>query len=210
MIGLSPSHRPPRPTPPGRNIPRRRRTTRPLSQPRAGRGALWGALGFIVGCILTTVVALALLAPSPLPSASGPATGSALTVTLTDTLLTQSLSSNMGAGAVAIVQPQAHIRANGQIVVTGTLQGSSPLAGSAVTVVTQPYVSQNTLAIRVLRASVDDFALPTAVFDGLLDQVNRQLVQSSRISFGVGQALVVTGVSFAEGKMTLSYTPTSA
>jgi hypothetical protein len=164
-------------------------------------------VGFIVGCTLTTLLALALLAPQPAPNTSAQTTGAALTVTLTDTLLSQSLGSNLGTGAVTLTQPRAHIQANGQIVVSGVLQGGALASGSAVTIVTQPYVSQNTLAIRVLRASVGGVVLPTLALDALRDQINQQLAQSSHISLGVGQALVVSGVSFANGTMTLTYTP---
>jgi hypothetical protein len=170
-------------------------------------------LGFAIGCLLTTVVAVALLAPAPAPSAPAQTNGATLNITLTDALLTQSLSSNLGAGlgagGVALTQPQVHIQANGEMVVSGTLQGSIA-AGSDATVVVQPYVSQNTLALRTLRASIAGISLPTTVVAALLDQVNQQLRQSSRISYGVGQALVVTGVSFADGAMTLSYAPGGA
>lgn len=195
------------------NTPTTVRPPRRSQWPRAGRGPLWGALGFVVGCLLTTMVALALLAPAPAPSAPAQTSGAALTVTLTDALLTQSLSSNLGsglgAGAVALVQPRAHIQANGYIVVSGALQGTIE-SGSAVTIVIQPFVTHNTLAIRVLRASVAGIALPPSMLDSLRDQVNQQLQQSSRISLGVGQSLVVTGVSCANGAMTLTYAPGAA
>ncbi len=176
---------------------------------RAGRGVLWGIVGFVVGGLLTLALALVALAPAPAPSAPAQTSGAALTVTLTDTLLTQSLNSNLGSGAVALGQPRAHIQANGQLVISGVLQGPAG-AGSDVTVVTQPYVSQHTLAIRVLRASVAGFAIPPSALDSMRDQINQQLARSSHVSMGVGGALVVSGVSFANGSMTLSYAPASA
>jgi hypothetical protein len=192
------------------NAPTTVRPPRRPTIPRAGRGPLWGALGFVVGCVLATMVALVLLAPARAPSAPAQTSGAALTVTLTDTLLTQSLGSNLGSslgtGAVALVQPRAHIQSNGQIVISGALQGTIE-SGSDVTIVIQPFVSHNTLAIRVLRASVAGIALPPSMLDSLRAQVNQQLRQSSRISLGVGQSLVVTGVSFTNGAMTLTYAP---
>ncbi|HZC06977.1 MAG TPA: hypothetical protein VE338_15185 [Ktedonobacterales bacterium] len=176
---------------------------------RVGRGWFWAVIGFLAGCLLTLVVAMAALAPAPAPSVPAQSRGAALTVTLTDTLLTQSLGSNLGAGVVAVAQPRAHIQANGRIVISGVLQGITG-AGSDITVVTQPYVSQHTLAIRVLRASVAGFALPPSSLNSMRDQINQQLAQSSRISLGVGSALVVSGVSFANGSMTLTYAPARA
>ena len=174
---------------------------------RGGLGLIWGIVGFVIGCLLTLALAMALLAPSPAPSAPAQTSGAALTVTLTDTLLTQSLNANLGTGAAALGQPRAHIQSNGQIVISGALQGLTG-GGSPVTVVTQPYVSQHTLAIRVLRASIDGFAVPPSALNSMRDQINQQLARSSRVSMG-GGALVVSGVSFANGSMTLTYAPAS-
>lgn len=188
------------------------RMSAPMRRPtptRAGRGWIWGIVGFVVGCVVTLAIALVALAPAPAPSEPAQASGAALTVTLTDTLLTQSLSSSLGSGATTLAQPRAHIESNGQIVISGALQRLTG-AGNEVTIVTQPYVSQHTLAIRVLRASVDGFALPPTSLDSMRDQINQQLARSSRVSMGVGSALVVSGVSFANGSMTLTYAPAGA
>lgn len=185
-------------------------TMPPRGSPRGSRsrrgGLLWGGLGFVVGVILTAVIALAALAPAPASSVAAQPDGAALSVTLTDALLTQAISSNLQAGAGSLAQARAHIQANQRIVISGQLQGSSD-AGSLVTIVTQPYVSQHTLAIRVLRASFGGVALPTALFDAMCDQINARLAHSSQISLGAGKSLVVSGVSCSNGAMTLTYTP---
>ncbi|MGH2502960.1 MAG: hypothetical protein ACRDID_10630 [Ktedonobacterales bacterium] len=175
-------------------------------QPRPRGGCLWGVAGFVVGAILTAVIALAALAPAPAPSVAAQPNGAALTVTLTDTLLTQAIGSSVDAGTGSLAQARAHIQATGQIVVSGQLAGSSD-AGSAVTIVTQPYVSQHTLAVRVLRVAYDGAALPTSLLDSLRDQINASLARSSQVSLGVGKTLEVSGVSCSNGAMTLTYTP---
>lgn len=180
-------------------------------QPRGRRSGLWVALAFVAGCVLTAIIALAALAPAPAPSASAQNSGAALKVTLTDALLTTAMSSSQGtsqtASAVTLAQPRAHIQANGDITISGVLQGTPMASGSVVTIVAQPYVSQNTLAVKVLRASVAGIALPPSLLNTLRDQINQQLAQSSHVSLGVGQGLVVSGVSFTDGSMTLSYAP---
>ena len=186
------------PTLPPRGSPRR--------SPAQRRGLLWSALGFVVGVVLTAVIALAALAPAPAPSVAAQPNGAALTVTLTDALLTQAISSNLQTGGASLAQARAHIQANQQIVVSGQFQGSSD-AGSLVTIVAQPYVSQHTLAIKVLRVSFAGAALPTTLLDAMRDQINASLARSSRISLGVGKSLVVSGVSCSDGSMTLTYAP---
>lgn len=179
--------------------------------PRGRRAGLWIVLAFVAGCVLTAIIALAALAPAPAPSASAQNSGAALKVTLTDALLTTAMNSSQATGqtasAVTLDHPRAHIQANGDITISGVLQGTSMASGSVVTIVAQPYVSQNTLAVKVLRASVAGFALPPSLLNTLRDQINQQLAQSSHVSLGVGQGLVVSGVSFADGSMTLSYAP---
>ena len=166
-------------------------------------------MGFIVGCVLTALVAMAALAPTPAP-ASARTGGAALRVTLTDSLLTTAMDSGQQSSALSLSQARAHIQSNGRIIISGVLQGSPLGAGNDVTVVAQPYVSQNALAIKVLRASVSGFAVPPATLATLTDQVNRQLTHSSHVSLGVGQNLVVSTVTFADGSMTVSYAPVGA
>lgn len=180
-------------------------------QPRGRRVGLWAVGAFVAGCVLTAIIASALLAPAPAPSAPAQTNGAALKVTLTDALLTTAMTSRQGTnatpGAVTLAQPRAHIQANGEITISGVLQGAPMAPGSVITVVAQPYVSQNTLAVKMLRASVAGIALPPSLLNTLRDQINQQLAQSSHVSLGVGQSLVVSGVSFADGSMTISYAP---
>lgn len=186
------------------------RPTRPPRQSRQGRGLVWGIVGFIAGCILTALVAMAAFVPAPAPSAATQSSAAVLKVTLTDSLLTTAMASGQQPSAVSLTQPRAHIQPNGEIVITGVLEGTPVAAGSAVTVVTQPYVSQRTLAIKVLRASVGGFALPPATLNLLRDQINQQLAKSSHVSLGVGQGLDVSGIVFDNGAMTISYSPAGA
>lgn len=178
-------------------------------QPRPGRGVLWAIMGFVVGCVLTAVVALAAFAPTPAPLAATGTGATALKVTLTDSLLTTAMASGQQSSAVSLSQARAHIQSSGRITISGRLEGS-PLAGSVVTIVTQPYVSQNTLAIKVLSASVGSLALPPATLNPLRDQINQQLARSSHVSLGVGQGLVASDVTFADGSMTINYAPAGA
>lgn len=186
---------------------------RPPMAPRQSerRVGLWATVAFVAGCVLTAIIALVALAPAPAPSAPAQTTGAALKVTLTDALLTTAMTSRQGtsasASAVTLTQPRAHIQASGDITISGVLQGTPLAPGSVVTVVAQPYVSQNTLAVKALRASVAGIALPPSLLNTLRDQINQQLAQSSHVSLGVGQSLVVSGVSFADGSMTISYAP---
>lgn len=187
--------------------PRQPLPPRPLQQlrePRRPRPALWAALGFLAGVILTAILALGLLAPAPAPTES-PTTNAALKVTLTDALLTNSLNAAPPSGSVTLTRNRVHIQSNGQIVVSGTLSAGALTSGSPYTIVAQPYVNQNTLTVKVLRASVSGLALPTIALGPIQGQLNQQLAQSSRISLGVGQALVVSGVGFANGAMTITY-----
>lgn len=193
------------------NWPAHESPTRPwraLRPPRSRAGCLWGAGGFVLGGILTALIALAALAPAPAPSVSAQPKGAALTVTLTDTLLTQAISSNVQAGTGSLAQANAHIQSNGQIVVRGQLAGSSD-AGTTVTIVTQPYVSQHTLAVKILRVGYGGVALPTALLDSMRDQINASLARSSQVSLGVGKTLEVSGVTCSNGAMTLTYAPAS-
>lgn len=183
--------------------------SRAVRPPRARGGCLWGIAGFVVGVLLTAVIALAALAPVPAPSVAAQPNGAALTVTLTDTLLTQAIGSSVDAGTGSLAQAHAHIQANGQIVVSGQLAGSSS-AGSAVTIVVQPYVSQHTLAVKVLRVAYGGAALPTMLLDSMRDQINASLARSSRVSLGVGKTVVVSGVSCSNGAMTLTYAPVNS
>lgn len=178
---------------------------------RSGRGRLWAVMGFVVGGLLAALITLALVAPPPAPNAAAQTSGTALTVTMTDTLLTQAFSgSAQGGGVATLSQARAHIQANGQIVISGVLQSAQLGAGSPVTLIAQPYVSNGVLAVKFLRVSIGGIALPTATLNTVRDQINQQLAKSSHISLGVGQALSVSGVSFADGKMTLTYAPASA
>lgn len=182
-------------------------------EPRNGRGghggrsALWAALAFIAGSLLTTILMLVILAPRPVTSETTQAGSVAFTVTVTDTLLSTALGANQQAGGITLTQLHAHIQANGQIAITAAVQGASTAAGNSVTVILQPYVSQRTLTVKILRASLDNIALPPEILNALRDQINQQLAQSSRVSFGSGQALEVSGVSFASGAMTIAYAP---
>jgi len=162
----------------------------------------------VLGVILAALIALAALAPAPAPSVAAQSHGAALTVTLTDTLLTQAISSNVQAGTGSLAQARAHIESNGRIVVTGQLAGSSD-AGATVTIVTQPYVSQHTLAVKVLRVGYGGVALPTVLLDSMRDQINASLTRSSQVSLGVGKTLEVSGVTCSNGAMTLTYAPVS-
>lgn len=179
-------------------------------RPPTGIRPAWVVLAFVVGAALMGILAAALLAPAPAPNAPAQTSGAALKVTLTDTLLTTALNDSHGTASLTLTQARAHIQASGAITISGVLQGAPIADGSVVTVVAQPYVSQNTLAVKVLRASVAGLALPTATLNALRDQINAQLAQSSHVSLGVGQGLVVSGVSFSDGAMTLSYAPAGA
>ncbi|HEX2350008.1 MAG TPA: LmeA family phospholipid-binding protein [Ktedonobacterales bacterium] len=181
---------------------------RALRPPRSRAGCLWGAGGFVLGVILAALIALAALAPAPAPRVAAQPHGAALTVILTDTLLTQAISSNVQAGTGSLAQARAHIESNGRIVVTGQLAGSSD-AGATVTIVTQPYVSQHTLAVKVLRVGYGGVALPTVLLDSMRDQINASLTRSSQVSLGVGKTLEVSGVTCSNGAMTLTYAPVS-
>lgn len=181
--------------------------------PRAPRGWLAGVLaivGFIVGCALASLVAMAVFAARPAPISSATTGVAALKVTFTDGLLTTAMTSNPQSGGVSLAQARAHIQANGDIIISGVLSGTPVGAGSVVTVVAQPYVSQNTLAVKILRASVGGFAVPPAALNPLRDQINQQLAKSSHISLGVGQGLAVSDVTFSDGAMTVSYVPIAA
>ena len=184
--------------------------------PRQSRGWLAGILavvGFIVGCSLASGVAMALFAGSPAPVSPTASGSAALKVMFTDQLLTTAMASAQPSGGVSLTQARAHIQpsgAGGEITISGTLTGTPVGAGSTVTLVAQPYVSQNTLAIKIVRASVGGVALPPATLNALRDQINQQLAKSSHISLGVGQGLVVSGISFADGSMTVSYMPAGA
>ena len=185
------------------------RASSPIPQGRrGGHSVLWMLLGFFLGAVVTAIVALRVLAPTPAPNVAAQSNG-ALTVTMTDSLLDRSLTNNLPSAGGALGQARAHIQANGEIVISGNVQAPSGDASQA-TIVVQPVVSQSILSVTILRASVGGTALPPSVFDSVRDQINQQLRQSSRVSFGVGQALVITGVSFSDGSMTLSYAPASA
>lgn len=199
----------PRSTPPPGAWPPRAGQFAP-QQPYRRVGALWIGVAFVVGAVLSAILALALLAPAPAPNVPAQTNGAALDVTLTDSLLTTALRSSSGGGALTLSQPRAHIQASGEITITGVLHGTPLADGSVVTVVAQPYVNQNTLAVKVLRASVANVALPPTTLDSLRDQINQKLAQSSHVSLGIGQGLVVSGASFTDGAMTLSYAPAGA
>ncbi|HEX8730150.1 MAG TPA: hypothetical protein VF739_16075 [Ktedonobacterales bacterium] len=179
---------------------------RAIRQPRGRAGCLWGAGGFVLGIVLAALIALAALAPAPAPSVAAQPKGAALAVTLTDTVLTQAIASNVQAGTGSLAQARAHIQANSEVVITGKLAGLSG-AGTTVTIVTQPYVSDHTLAVRVLRVGYGGLALPTALLDAMRDQINASLARSSQVSLGVGETLAVSGVSFSNGSMTVTYEP---
>lgn len=170
--------------------------------PKSGR-ALWAILGFIIGAIVTAALMLLILAPSSAPSDQAQPNATILKVTLTDALLTQELDAHEGQADANVSQLRAHVEAGGDIVVSGMIQTNG--SSAPFSVMLQPYVSQQTLSVKVTRASIAGLLLPPSTFDELVTPLNQRLAKVSKVSVGVGKPLVVNGVSFADGSLILSY-----
>lgn len=169
-----------------------------------GRRAIWGIAGFVLGCILTALVAHALFVPS-IPTSGKPSANATLVkVTFTDALLTQELATQ-AASIGGVSQMRGHIQANGDVAVTGKALIPELGSNADVTMDIVPTVSNHILSITIARAAVAGVPIAASTFDALRDRVNQRLAQSSQLSLGDGQKVAVSGVTFADGEMTLDY-----
>jgi hypothetical protein len=160
--------------------------------------------------VITGLLALALFSAPNIPVGAISPSGVALKVTLTDALLTSQIAaSQRNASGIALANPRAHIQADGRLVISGTLQGMLVGSGSTATVVMQPYVQRHTLAISLVSAKVGGITVPPALLGSFRDQINSQLAKTGHLSLGADQALMVGGVAFENGAMTVSFIPTS-
>jgi hypothetical protein len=174
-----------------------------------GRRAIWGIAGFVLGCILTALVMHALFVPN-IPASDKPsANATLLKVTFTDALLTQELATQT-ASIGGVSQMRGHIQANGDIVVTGMALIPGLGANADVTMDIVPTVSNHVLSITIAQATVAGVPIAVSTFDPLRDKVNQRLAQSSQLSLGDGQKAAVSGVTFADGEMTLDYASAGA
>jgi hypothetical protein len=174
--------------------------------PTARRSGCWLWLGvtgaFVAGLIVSAVIVGAALAPKAFSSTSASQTGGVLKVTITDTYLDKALNASE-AGSLA--QIQAHITTNGELTISGVLQGTGAGAGQTAVVVLAPAVSQGAVIVQAISGSVGGFPLPGDALDSIASAANQQLTPGSSVSLGGGQRLTAQSVSFADGQMTIAY-----
>lgn len=181
-----------------------RQTTR-----RAGMasGCLWAPLGFVIGAVVTGLLALALFAVSPTPVTPSASSDSMLKVTLTDALLTSELVAAQRGSGVGLASPRAHIQSDGRVVFSGTLKGTLVGSGATATITGQIYVRDHALAFKLINATVGGVAVPPVMLGPLVGQINAQLATTNHLAVGGGLALKVSGVNFTDGAMTVSFAP---
>ena len=185
--------------------------TRPPQQaPRRASmrwGCLWAPLGFVIGAVVTGLLALALFAVSPTPATTSASNDSMLKVTLTDALLTSELVAAQRSSGVGLASPRAHIQSDGRVVFSGTLKGTLIGSGATATIIGQLYVRDHALAFKLINATVGGVAVPPVMLGALVSQFNAQLATTNHLPIGGGLALRVSGVDFTDGAMTVSFAP---
>lgn len=190
----------PTPTPPA--PPTRAQAAAPR-RARFGCGALLGLVGaFALGVIVTALVFSAFFLATPAPAAPSSTGSAALKITVTDALLTDELNANSDG---ALAQPKIHIGSDGNITVSGVLQGTPVGAGQTAVVVLAPRVAQSKINVTAISGSVAGFPVPAAALAPIGSQITSALAQSSSVPLSNSQSLTVTGISFADGQMTIAY-----
>lgn len=180
----------------------------PQQTPQRARlawGCLWAPLGFVIGAIVAGLLALALFAVSPTPATTSVSSDGALKVTLTDALLTSELAATQRSSGVGLAEPRAHIQSDGRVVFSGALKGTLIGSGATTTVIGQLYVRDHALAFKLINATVGGVAVPPVMLGALVNQINAQLASTNHLSVGGGLALMVSGVNFTDGAMTVSF-----
>ncbi len=183
----------------------------PQSPPSRLPASFWPGCGialavvgaFIAGAIISALIVGVLFAKAPAPATSSNSTGGALTVTITDTLLNKALNGSSASGSLTNIQ--THIEANGQLTISGVLQGTLFGSGQTAVIVLAPSVSQGELTVKAVSGSVGGFPLPGLALNPIVSSMDQQLAKASSLSIGGGQSLTIKGISFANGAMTLTY-----
>ena len=171
---------------------------------RPGCGSALAIVGaFIAGAIISALIVGALFAQAPAPATSSSSTGGALRVTVTDSLLNKAL--NASSASSALSNMQSHIGANGQLTISGVLQGTLFGSGQTAVIVMSPSVSQGKLSVKAVSGSVGGFPLPGLALTPIVTSMDQQLGKASSLSIGGGQRVTIKGISFASGEMTLTY-----
>lgn len=190
---------PPRAARPIRGVAQRRTPSAP-----GGCGlALAVIVAFLGGAVLATIITALLVAPRPLPPASTSHVTPVLTLTLTDAFFTDALNASDARGT--LTQIQTHIQRDGSMTVSGTLRGAPVGNGQTATIVLAPGVSQGRITVTAISGSVGALPVPVFALDRIAGALNTQLAKSSAIQLGGGQQLTAQSITFADGKMTISY-----
>lgn len=169
----------------------------------AGCGLALGIFGaFVVGLILSALIFSPHTAPDALPSTQASQTGGVFKITVTDTFLNEALNASGGGGLSNI---QTHIQPNGQLTISGIVQGSFIGSGQPAVVVLEPSVGQGRLVVNPVSGAVAGFPLPGVALRSIASAVNQQLVRASGFSLSSGQRLSVQRITFGAGEMTLIY-----
>jgi hypothetical protein len=157
---------------------------------------------FLLGVVVTSFVFSAWFLPAPPPAVASDPGGAALKITVTDTLLTDEMNANSNG---VLTNIQTHIAANGQVSVSGILQGTLVGEGQTAVIVLAPRVSQGKITVTAVSGSVGGFLLPAYVLAPIASKVTTALSQSSSIPISGSQQLTVKGLTFTNGALTISY-----
>lgn len=193
----------------------RKRPT-PTEAPKQGQTAriVWGVVTLLIGGVLgalLTVTWLVWLAPAPQTPLPTPTGHGDVSLTIDDAFLTnvaQSAANNAGL-PVPITNVHAHIQPNDTIAITGDTGGFLFFGPIPFSALAQPQVVNGHLTIHLLSGNIGGATAPASTLKALETSINQQLSGSAFAPTFNGVQYVVTGVTTANGLMTVKLGPKS-
>lgn len=198
----------------GRSV--RKRPTRATATPMQGFTAriVWGVVTLLIGGVLgalLTVTWLVWLAPAPQAPLPTPAGHGDVSLTIDDAFLTnvaQNAANNAGL-PVPITNVHAHIQPNDTIALTGDAGGILFFGATHFSALAQPRIVNGHLMIHLLSGNIGGATAPAGTLSALESSINQQLSGSAFSPTFNGVQYVVTGVTTANGSMTVKLGPKS-
>jgi len=201
----------PRRRPVGQSVRKRPTPATTRTNGLAGR-IIWGGVTLLIGVVLGALLAVAWLvwlAPAPQTPLPTPVGHGSVSLTVDDAFLTnvaQNAANNAGL-PLPITNVHAHIQPNDTIAITGDVGGILFFGGTHFSAVAQPRVVNGRLTIHLLSGNIGGATAPSATLTALETSINQQLNGSAFSPTFNGVQYVVTGVTTANGSMTVKLGP---
>jgi len=165
---------------------------------------LWGALGLIVG-IVVTVIVLLVVAPQPPAVIVTPPSNSDVSITLDDAALSNLTAAGLAQAGLpfTITNVHDHILPNNVVQITGDVPILGGIEIRRLSATATLTVEQGHVALHVKKASVGGFDLPAVVTDAIESSFNARSAELTNSLNVDSTHYAVSGISSSTGKLTL-------